>query len=44
MRADDRNHITICGLFYKCFTIVIYNCNDSSQVKTTITIVIDVPS
>ncbi len=32
----------ICGLYYKCFTIVIYDCNDSVQYyKTTITIVID---
>ncbi len=33
------------GLYYKCFTIVIYNHNDSGQYyKTTITIVIDDPS
>ncbi len=33
------------GLYYKCFTIIIYNCNDSGQYyKTTITIVIDDPS
>ncbi len=33
------------GLYYKCFTIVIYNCNDSGQYyKTTIMIVIDNPS
>jgi hypothetical protein len=30
------------GLYYKCFTIVIYNRNDSGQYyKTTIKIVID---
>ncbi len=30
------------GLYYKCFTIVIYDRNDSGQLyKTTITIVID---
>jgi hypothetical protein len=33
------------GLYYKCFTIVIYYCNDSVQYyKTTITIVIADPS
>jgi hypothetical protein len=33
------------GLYYKSFTIVIYNCNDSSQYyKTIITIVSDDPS
>ncbi len=32
-------------LYYKCFTIVIYNHNDSGQYyKTRITIVIDDPS
>jgi hypothetical protein len=41
VQATDK----ICGLYYKCFTIVIYNCNDSDQYyKTTITIVIDDPS
>jgi hypothetical protein len=35
----------ICGLYYKCFTIVIYDHNDSGQYyKTTITIVIYDPS
>ncbi len=34
-----------CGLYYKCFTIVIYDCNDSGQYyKTGITIIIDDPS
>ncbi len=34
-----------CGLYCKCFTIIIYNHNDSGQYyKTTITIVIDDPS
>jgi hypothetical protein len=33
------------GLYYKCFTIVIQNCNNSGQYyKTTITIIIDDPS
>ena len=33
------------GLYYKCFMIVIYDCNDSGQYyKTTITFVIDNPS
>ncbi len=33
------------GLYYKCFTIVIYDRNDSGQYyKTRITIVIDNPS
>jgi hypothetical protein len=33
------------GLYYKCFTIVIYNCNERGQYyKTTIMIVIDGPS
>ncbi len=37
--------LTISGLYYKCFTIVIYDHNDSGQYyKTTITIVIDDPS
>ncbi len=32
----------ICGLYYKCFMIVIYNCNDSGQYyKPRIKIVID---
>ncbi len=35
----------ISGLYYKCFTIIIYDHNDSGQhYKTTITIVIDDPS
>ncbi len=30
-----------CGLYYKCFTVVIYYCNDSGQYyKTSITIAI----
>ncbi len=34
-----------CGLYYKCFMIIIYNRYDSGQYyKTTITIVIDDPS
>jgi hypothetical protein len=34
-----------CALYYKCFTIVIYDHNDSGQYyKTTIMIVIDNPS
>ncbi len=34
-----------CGQYYKCFTIVIYDRNDSGQYyKTRITIVIDDPS
>ncbi len=33
------------GLYYKCLTIIIYECNDSGQYyKTTIIIVIDNPS
>ncbi len=33
------------GLYYKCFTNIIYDRNDSGQYyKTTITIVIDDPS
>jgi len=33
------------GLYYKCFTIIIYYCNDSGQYyKTTITIVIYDPN
>ncbi len=33
------------GLYYKCFTLIIYDCNDTVQYyKTTITIVIDDPS
>jgi hypothetical protein len=33
------------GLYYKCFTIVIYDHNDNGQYyKTTITIVTDDPS
>jgi hypothetical protein len=29
----------LCGLYYKCFTIVIYNCNDSAQYyKNTIVV------
>jgi len=32
----------LSGLYYKCFTIIIYDRNDSSHYyKTTITIVID---
>jgi hypothetical protein len=31
-----------CGLYYKCFTIIIYDRNDSGLCyKTTVTIVID---
>jgi hypothetical protein len=34
-----------CGLYYKCFTIVIYDHNDSGQYnKTRIMIIIDDPS
>jgi hypothetical protein len=37
--------LIICGLYYKCFMIVIYDRNDSGQYyKTTITILIDDPS
>ncbi len=33
------------GLYYKCFTIVIYDCNVSGQYyKTRIAIIIDDPS
>ena len=33
------------GLYYKCFTIIIYDCNDSGHYyKTTIKIIIDDPS
>ncbi len=32
------NHSVTCGLYYKSFMIVIYDCNDSSQYyKATIT-------
>jgi len=35
----------ISGLYYKCFTIIIYDCNNSGQYyKTTIMIIIDDPS
>jgi hypothetical protein len=35
----------ICGLYYKCFKIVNYNCNGSGQYyKTTIMIIIYDPS
>ncbi len=34
-----------CGLYYKCFTFIIYTHNDSGQYyKITIMIVIDYPS
>jgi hypothetical protein len=37
--------LTTCGLYYKCFTVIIYDPNDSGQnYKTTFTIVIDDPS
>ncbi len=37
--------VHLSGLYYKCFTIVIYDRNDSGQYyKTKITIVIDNPS
>ncbi len=37
--------IIISGLYYKCFTILIYDHYDSGQYyKTTITIIIDDPS
>jgi hypothetical protein len=37
--------IDSCGLYYECFTFIIYDRNDSGQYyKTTITIVIDDPS
>ncbi len=37
--------IDTSGMYYKCFTIVIYNHNDSGQYyKTRITIVFDDPS
>jgi hypothetical protein len=37
--------ITYYGLYYKCFTIIIYDHNDSGQYyKTTITIIINNPS
>jgi hypothetical protein len=38
-------YATTSGLCYKCFTIVIYDRNDSGQYdKTKITMVIDNPS
>jgi len=37
-------YTSYCGLYYKCFMIVIYNRNDSGQYyKTRITIIIDDP-
>ncbi len=37
-KSDD--FVLTCGLYYKSFTIVIYNCNDISQYyKTKIMIV-----
>ncbi len=37
--------IDTCGMYYKFFTILIYNCNDSGQYfKTRIAIVIDYPT
>ena len=43
--ADDIVQSLTSGLYYKCFTIVIYDGNDSGQCyKTTIMIVIDDPS
>ncbi len=40
-----QKEFTCCGLYYKCFTIVIYNRNGSGQYyKTRIMIVIDDPS
>jgi hypothetical protein len=44
LMALDSNNTIICGMYYKCFTIIIYDRNDSGQYyKTTIKIVIDVP-
>jgi hypothetical protein len=41
-RAEPK--VRFSGLYYKCFTIVIYVGNDSGQYyKTTITIIIDNP-
>jgi len=43
--AGDIVQSPTSGLYYKCFMIIIYDCNDSGQYyKTTITIVIDDPS
>ncbi len=40
-----KTRLVVCGLYYNCFTIIIYDRNDSGQnYKTTITIVIDDPS
>ena len=33
-----------CGLYYNCFTMIIYNHDSGQYYKTTITIVIDNPS
>ncbi len=42
LARDNKNS---SGLYYKCFTIVIYDLNDNGQYyNTTITIVIDNPS
>ncbi len=44
-RTLQQRTYTACGLYYKYFTIVVYDCNDSGQYyKTTITIIIDDPS
>jgi hypothetical protein len=41
-RQERPGKITTGGLYYKSFTIVIYNCNDSCQYyKTVITFVIN---
>ena len=40
-----RDYVSFSGLYYKHFTIVIYDCNDSGQYyKTRIMIIIDDPS
>ncbi len=44
-RVKKSVQVSSCGLYCKCFMIVIYDRNDSGQYyKTKITIVIDDPS
>jgi hypothetical protein len=43
--TTDLYYRTTCGLYYKSFTMVIYDRNDSGQYyKTTIMIIIDYSS
>jgi hypothetical protein len=40
LQTISENHAATCGLYYKSFTIIIYNHNDSSQYYKTMIMIV----